>query len=427
MDNNFKKGFLVTGIQSQCHGCEACVQICGHNALAMKEDEEGFRYPVVDTEACVHCGLCNKVCPVENPPLRNQAEQTAYGGSCINPDTLENSTSGGAFSAIIDGWCKDNDNYVIFGAVSDGLDVRHCYVTDKALIQPFRKSKYSQSIVGHSYTEARDFLKQGKNVVFSGTPCQIGGLINYLEIFKVDMSALLTIEVVCEGVPTPLYMRKLDDYMQRRYGAGIAKLDYRHKKSSRWDSSVKKPGLNDRGKWDFEVCSYFLKNGVKLRKDRWFNPFWSIWLQHLMSRPSCYECPYATTRRVADITLGDLWGVHIYCPDLYNHNGGASLVVANSPKGKEALEAAKLQMKGRDLRFEDALRYQSPMRNHIQMNSERTRCMADLMNTSLTYEEINSKWAKKPTLKLLTSKYVYGNRQRVAVWNFKQIIKKLFR
>lgn len=138
-----------------------------------------------------------------------------------------------------------------------------------------------------------------------------------------------------------------------------------------------------------------------------------------MSRPSCYQCPFAQTKRGADITLGDLWGVHIYCPELYGKNGGASLVICNTEKGKNVLEKTREKMYGHDLDFDTALEYQSPMRNPIGYNPQREAFMEDLIG-DMKFAEINKKWAKKPTLRLLWSKYVWGNRQKVAVWNLKQ-------
>lgn len=160
-------------------------------------------------------------------------------------------------------------------------------------------------------------------------------------------------------------------------------------------------------------------NKKVLIKDRWFNPFWSIWLNHLMSRPSCYECPFAEQGRTADITLGDLWGVHLYCPELYGKNGGSSLAVGNTEKGIEVLKAAEDYMYGHELKFEDALKYQSPMRKHIDDNPQRDAFMSDL-ESDMSYREINKKWSKKPSLKLLWQKYVWGNRQKIFFWNLKQ-------
>ena len=161
-----------------------------------------------------------------------------------------------------------------------------------------------------------------------------------------------------------------------------------------------------------------MMNKKVIKKDRWLNPFWSIWLNHLMSRPSCYKCKFTRPERVADITLGDLWGVHIYCPELYGKNGGSSLVICNTDKGKEVFHKASRRMYGHELKFEDAIRYQSPLRKNIDENSQRDDFMKDLIGP-MDYKSLNKKWAKRPTIKLLISKYVWGNRQKVALWNLK--------
>lgn len=165
------------------------------------------------------------------------------------------------------------------------------------------------------------------------------------------------------------------------------------------------------------------KGHVKMvvKRDRWFNPFWSVWLDHLMSRPCCYRCPFAAEERTADITLGDLWGVHIYCPEIYGKNGGASLVVCNTQKGKRVMKEAEQFMYGHELSFEDALKYQSPMRRPIAENLNRAECMHDL-KCGMDYRQFVKKWAKRPGLRLLWAKYVYGNRQKVWLWHLKKKI-----
>ena len=411
--------YLTGGNQTECFGCESCIQICAKNALVMKEDSEGFRYPVLDAAKCVNCGLCRNVCPFEYMPPKNTGEKYVFGGYNTDPEIRFESTSGGAFSAVVNAFC--DGNYVIFGAEAVKLQVRHSWITDKTQLGKFRKSKYSQSIIGNSYKDAKNFLKEGKKVVFSGTPCQIAGLRSFLK--GADCANLLTVEVVCEGVPSPLYVRKMDDAIQKKYHAGIGSLDYRYTGKS----------LFRNGTWDFEKMKIVLdektsepesgdgkttgrENKRILIRDRWFNPFWSVWLQHLMSRPSCYHCPFTTTDRVADITLGDLWGVHLYCPELYGKNGGASLAVCNTEKGKKVFELAQKEMFGHELAIEDALRYQGPMRRPIPENPDRKEFMADLMS-KMDFTSLNKKWAKKPTLKLLFQKYIWGNRQKVLVWN----------
>lgn len=387
-------GFLTTKKQNECLGCEACAQKCSAGAIQMALDSEGFRYPNIDLTKCVSCGMCHKVCPIETGIPEWHTPRTAFGGHHKNRTIQRESTSGGAFSAIVDGWCDENS--VIFGAVSDGLQVRHRYVVGIADIDQFRKSKYLQSRIGNAYCDAQKFLQEGRKVLFSGTPCQIAGLKSFL---GADPENLLTVEVVCEGVPSPKFIASYDSWLEAKYSSGISSLDYRNK---------------DRPKWDFEIMKTTLKNGRQFHTDRWVNPFWSIWLAHLMSRPSCYQCPFANLGRVADITLGDLWGVHKYCPDLYDRNRGASLILCNTSKGKIALAAAVGELAGRELDIQTALKYQGPLRSPISTNPQRTEFMVDI--DKLPYDKLCRKWAKHPKLRLLWSKYIWGNRQKMFLW-----------
>lgn len=417
-------GYLIDKDKGKCYGCEACVQICPKSALKMEEDDEGFRYPILNKDLCVKCNLCHQVCLYENMPVRYGKDKYVFGGYIKDEEVRFESTSGGAFSAIVDTFC--DDNYVIFGAESKGLLVWHSYITDKKNLAKFRKSKYSQSKMGKSYQQAKDFLNSGKKVLFSGTPCQISGLKAFLR--NTNQDNLLTVEVICEGVPSPLYIRKYEQSLKKKFGALIESIDYRYKGHSflghhKWDFKIMRVLTNNilgMARWDFEIMrtTVMMNDNKKkvIEKDRWFNPFWYIWLKHLMSRPSCYECLFTTTERTADISLGDLWGVHIYCPELYGKNGGSSLAIANTEKGKSVLKKAEGSMYGHELRFEDALRYQGPMRKHIEMNPKREQFMQDL-KSEMDIEDINRKWADKPSIKLLWQKYVWGNRQKVFVWS----------
>jgi len=387
--------YLETHIKADCTGCSACAQVCPKSAIQMIADDEGFLYPSIDETKCVNCGLCIEVCSDHDVKvLKNSFPQKAFGGHIRDGNVLANSTSGGAFSAVAYAYCQGR--YAIFGAeCNEVYGAKHSYVTDINDMDRFRGSKYSQSSMGNAYDEALKFLKKDYKVLFSGTPCQIGGLKKYLKNRQYDN--LLTVEVVCEGVPSPLFMKKQVDAVENEHfgETTISGMKYRDKNGDRWD---------------YQVMSY--TNGEKIYKvDRWFNPFWSIWLQHLISRPSCYTCEYTTKERVADITLGDLWGVHLYCPDLYNDNRGASLIVCNTPKGCQVFEKAKELMYSRELDFEEALKYQGPMRRCIEANPNRDAFMSDLRN--LPYKKLCKKWAKPSSIKLLISKYIYGtNRQK---------------
>lgn len=136
-------GYLIDKDKGKCYGCEACVQICPKSALKMEEDDEGFRYPILNKDLCVKCNLCHQVCLYENMPVRYGKDKYVFGGYIKDEEVRFESTSGGAFSAIVDTFC--DDNYVIFGAESKGLLVWHSYITDKKNLAKFRKSKYPKA------------------------------------------------------------------------------------------------------------------------------------------------------------------------------------------------------------------------------------------------------------------------------------------
>ena len=179
--------------------------------------------------------------------LFNNAIKFVFGGFNKDAKVRFESTSGGAFSAIVDVFC--DDDYVIFGAAAEGLNVYHTYITDKSELGLFRKSKYSQSRMGSSYKEVKNFLLEGRKVLFSGTPCQIAGLKMFLQ--NTDTTNLLTVEVVCEGVPSPLYIQKYEQALERKYSRKIQSLDYTYTGKSCFNC----------GKWDFEA----MKVDTKIR------------------------------------------------------------------------------------------------------------------------------------------------------------------
>lgn len=417
--------YLKSGRAEDCCGCEACASVCPAGAIAMIEDGEGFRYPAMNKEACVGCGRCYATCALPETRFRSAREQRGFGGAIEDVAVLADSTSGGAFTAIALAFLEGGG--AVFGAeAKDVYKARHACATAASELAAFRGSKYVQSEIGGSYREAREFLKAGERVLFSGTPCQIAGLYGYLGKLR-DSPLLLTVEVVCEGVPVPMFVAKQLTHVSKKRlgGRPVAAMRYRDKWSagcsSRWDFEGMSFAVAG---WDFQASSYSNDKGRRFVVDRWFNPFWSVWLQHLISRPSCAECPFARRERVADVTLGDLWGVHLYCPDLYNDDRGASLVVCNSERGLAAFEAARGAMSCRELDMDDVVRYQGPMRKPAGASPRRAECMADLK--AMGYEEFTRKWAKRPTLKLLISKYLWGtNKQVCARANKKRVKDKL--
>lgn len=404
------RSFLESGDTAVCFGCGACVQACPFGALKMLEDDEGFLYPAFDSRSCRDCGRCHEVCPTQKPlPFHGREKEAVFGGHIADAGLLKNSTSGGAFIALVNAWFSEGGERVAWGAVAHGLKVQHECARHISGAYAFMKSKYSQSNVGNAYEQIAAQLKDGISVLFSGTPCQIAGLYSFIGSKITGLpGGLLTVEVICEGVPSPLYIRKLIKRREEIEGSSLHSIDYRSK---------------DGRRWDFQVMSFVFQNGHHVKVDRWFNPFWSVWLQHLMNRPSCYECPFACPERLADITLGDLWGVHLMCPELYNRNAGASLVLCSTECGEALFSKARAAMVGHEIDFDTVLRFQGPLRRPIGPEPRREAFIRDLR--ALEIDEIDRKWAKRPTIGFLLGKYIWGNRQKVALWRIANRVKRI--
>ena len=302
---------MLTVDYEKCTGCGACVQRCPKQCISWTQREFGFRYPQIDKDACVNCGQCEKVCPIDKA-LEVSAEQKAYAAVHKDDEVLAKSTSGGAFTAIADAVFAQ-DGIVYGAAMLDGMQVKHIRTSGKDDFEGLRSSKYLQSDTGTTYQMVEQDLKQGKTVLYSGTPCQIDGLKNFL---GKDYENLYTVDVVCHGVGSQAYFDKYMDYARERYGK-IKALRFRSKEYAGWsccgvvvvvDSSdcLKKIPYRD---FDNYYYSYFLSGDIY--------------------RKSCYSCKYANTNRVGDFTLGDYWGVEALNLPLQTENGCSLLLVNN--------------------------------------------------------------------------------------------------
>ncbi|MDO4462518.1 MAG: Coenzyme F420 hydrogenase/dehydrogenase, beta subunit C-terminal domain [Bacteroidia bacterium] len=306
-----------------CCGCSACVQICPKQCITFEEDEKGFRYPSVDSEICVDCGLCEKVCPIITP---NVALKPLHAYAAINSheEIREQSSSGGVFTSLAEKVVKDGG--VVFGAkFNDNWEVIHDNTETIEGLGAFRGSKYVQSVIGESYIKAEFFLKQGREVLFSGTPCQIAGLKTYL---KKEYDNLITIDVICHGVPSPLVWRDYLSTIVQKYNTTtncISRISFRDKRNG-WH----KYGLSIYSNVDN-------KNRCLFWEFRWNNIFMKLYMNDLCLRPSCHKCMFKAGASQSDITIADYWGVGDFLPKL-DDNRGTSLLLANTAKGCSLLK-----------------------------------------------------------------------------------------
>lgn len=305
---------IVISEKNKCCGCSACQSVCPRNSITMIEDAEGFLYPKVNMQTCIDCGLCEKVCPYLNIHEERTAGLTI---GAINNNTfeLESSTSGGAFSAIAKNVIERQGKVFGAGFNSDWV-VCHTPIDSMEGLKQLRGSKYVQSKLGDIYKQIHGLLEQKTEVLFSGTPCQVNGLKNFL---RRDYDNLICVEIVCHGVASPRVWNDYNEQLPKK--KNIVGISFRDKRKG-W------------AKYGFRV-EY--SDGSEIYENRDKNFYIRGYLTNTFLRPSCYNCPSKAGRSGADIAIGDFWGVKKYYPNL-DVQSGVSLVLAYTNKGISLLK-----------------------------------------------------------------------------------------
>lgn len=319
--------------KSQCCGCTACVSVCPKQCIAMQEDEEGFLYPVVDTSFCIDCNLCQKVCP-ELHPMNTRTPLRVYAAKHKDEQIRLASSSGGIFTLLAEKVIDEGG--VAFGArFNASWEVVHDYTETKEGLTAFRGSKYVQSWLGNCFSKVRSFLSEGRKVMFTGTPCQVAGLEQYL---RKEYDNLLTVDVVCHGVPSPKVWRMyLDELLTRQGNGKNTVLSHSAKKEKRINSIEFRSKSTGWKKFSFaialsEAIADGEENSVLLSSIFTENPYMNAFLSNLSLRPSCYDCPAKSGKSGSDITIADFWGIENVLPE-FDDDKGISLVLSYSEKG----------------------------------------------------------------------------------------------
>ena len=305
---------------SKCCGCTACAAICSHGAIEMHPDKLGFLYPVVDVAKCVDCGLCDKVCSFvpdtrEGRSVPKTAKVDVFAVRHKESEILAQSQSGGAFSAMAEQVLKRRG--LVYGAAFDESHmVRHIRIDALEGLPALRGSKYVQSDIMGIYGQILRDLRNGLEVLFTGTPCQVAGLKSYVP--KTLQDGLLTMDFICHGVPSPAVWKDYLDYMSRQ--GTIVKANFRDKSVAGWKEHKE---------------TFIYSNGVKKVADS----FRVLFYKNIMLRHSCSVCPYNVINHKSDVTIADFWGVDEIMPQMDGPEG-TSMVVCNSEKGQELMERA---------------------------------------------------------------------------------------
>lgn len=327
--------------KEKCCGCTACYSVCPQKAIEMKADEEGFKYPQVHREKCINCGLCDKVCPITNKQIPDTDQPLkAYVVRNKKESTLLNSASGGFFSALAE-YVISKNGYV-FGAVyGEHMRVYHWGTHTLDGITRFRSSKYVQSDLENVFLEVKNLLDLGRLVCFSGTPCQIEGLKWFL---RKDYNNLITVDLICHGVPSPMLWDKYIETQKERYKSEIVEINFRNKDYGYHNSTLKINFENGR-----------IHHGSS-RNDAMMKCFFG----EIASRPSCYSCPFKYARHESDFTIFDAWhGAQLVGrPD--DEKGYTHLFV-QTEKGLNILENLNKRIEMAEVDPEKAIEWDGPM------------------------------------------------------------------
>ena len=392
-----------------CTGCSACMNACPHKAISMQPDGEGFLQPVIDDEKCVECHLCEKRCPAINPLHVDDDSPKVY--AVINKKDRNVSSSGGAFSLFAR--IVLNDGGVVVGAAYDErLRTRHVAISDINDLDKLRGSKYVQSEIGESYSRVKSYLNDGRKVLFCGTPCQVAGLYKYLN--KRYDCQLITLDLVCHGVPSPLvfekYLEKLKK-IDRPKGGNIEAFRFR------------------------KLDSWAIIPAVKFSESKWRileqerNAYMSTFFKGWTYRECCFNCQYANMNRVGTYTIADFWGIGKHgVPFKKNVASGVSLVIDNYGNFKETISTMINDVYVEERPLDEALYENHNLKAPVKREKERDTAISDMIDNEFSLFDFAEKYGllKNETLKSRMKKHVKNMIYALGLYNvYKSITYRL--
>ncbi|MDY4671155.1 MAG: Coenzyme F420 hydrogenase/dehydrogenase, beta subunit C-terminal domain [Oliverpabstia sp.] len=338
--------------KNDCCGCTACASACPKQCITMKKDNEGFQYPFVDKEKCIDCHICEKKCPIVGKEKvvaslegdKYEVNRKAIETAKYLPETYvcflkdnrirEQSTSGGIFTALAQYVLEQNGT--VCGVILDeNQNVVHAFAENEIDIEKMRRSKYVQSDQVGVYKKVKEELCQGRIVLYTGTPCQVAGLKSYL---GKEYEKLLTVDVFCHGVGSPLYWEKYVQYISRKMKSKIKEVRFREKTY----------GYNS------ACLAVYFENGKSIHKGHDDDLYWSAFSKNYIYRPSCYACVFKSINHVSDFSIGDFWDTS-NLSEVYKSANGCSIVLSHTDKAKKVLEQIENLIDKQPVRIDEAL------------------------------------------------------------------------
>ncbi|MBQ7986825.1 MAG: Coenzyme F420 hydrogenase/dehydrogenase, beta subunit C-terminal domain [Clostridia bacterium] len=340
---------------NECIGCTACAHSCPTEAIKIQKNTEGFLSAVINDEACIKCGICFNVCPVQQGSNAGEEYKEAYACYSKNKDIQNTSTSGGIFYFIAKEILKKDGT--VYGATMDeNLVVKHIPIQKEEDLHKLQGSKYVQSELGDTYAEIKDRLENDEYILFSGTGCQVTGLKQYL---KKDYEKLLTVDLICHGIPSPGMFEDYTAYLGKKYGGKVIAYKFRQKnpkEAQSYDTKI-----------EIQKGAKVIEKTISGDDD----PFTLNYLQNTLQNKECYKCKFASLKRLSDITLGDYWGIGEAHPD-FSKGNSVSLVLLQTEKALSVWENIKSELEFLPTDKEKILKRNRQLAEPAPYNARRT-------------------------------------------------------
>ena len=321
----------VTNIlKEECCGCSACYASCPTDAISMIPDSiEGFLYPRIDESKCIECGKCLNVCR----SLKFYQEPPKIYACWSKDDQLRaRSSSGGVFSLLAESVLSQGGAVCAVGYSSDLKECLHKIIFSMSDIDDLRRAKFVQSKKYDVFAEVKSLL-ESKTVLFCGTPCEVGGLRQFLDK---EYSNLITCDLICGCVSSPMVYRIYVDFLSKKYGSKVISVNFKDKRAG----------------WRGKAISVKFENGSEYYNSILDDDYCVSFHSRYNIRPSCFHCKYRSLQRVADLTLGDFWAIEKYNNE-FDDNKGTSFVLTNTEKGESLLNSLDMNSYLMDIDYEE--------------------------------------------------------------------------
>lgn len=361
--------------KEMCCGCSACAAACPTGCVTMQYDAEGCEYPIADISRCIGCGKCERVCRVLNPMPEVRRPQRAFLVQHKNPEVLLQSTSGGAFTGLAQvvlsrGGAVFGHGYLRGEQLSRAKDAPGplkvgCFaVENESDLWRFRNSKYVQSTIGPAYNEVKHYLEEGREVLFSGTPCQCEGLLSYLGGRR---QGLFVVDLVCHAIVCRSVFSAYCEWLERRTGKRPGAVRFRDKEHFGYRYSMMR-ALETDGVFD-PVELYC--NGVES------DPYLRAFFSNMSDRPSCYSCAFKKRYRQSDVTLWDFFDVY-RMDKSFDDNGGVTRALCHTDEGAALVADASAYSRISEVDADAACEGVREMTCSVEPNPERDAFMVAL-------------------------------------------------